>query len=280
MTGQVFDLEEFAVYDGPGIRYAVFLKGCPLRCHWCHNPEGLSAAPQIMVSQMCVHCGACRKVCPSPERCTGCGACVGVCPVGARRLCGRAMTAEAVAEKIRPSLPVLQLNGGGVTFTGGEVLMQPDFVLAVRALLPEAHAAIETSGYAQPEVFQRVAKAMDLVIMDVKLTDPALHRRWTGVDNGPILRNLDWLKKSGIPFWIRIPLIPTVNDTEENMRRTAALLQGAARLERVELLPYHKTAGAKYAAAGMNYDPGFPTGQEPQIHLESFQEAKIPCVVN
>ena len=245
MTGQVFDLEEFAVYDGPGIRYAVFLKGCPLRCHWCHNPEGLSAAPQIMVSQMCVHCGACRKVCPSPERCTGCGACVGVCPVGARRLCGRAMTAEAVAEKIRPSLPVLQLNGGGVTFTGGEVLMQPDFVLAVRALLPEAHAAIETSGYAQPEVFQRVAKAMDLVIMDVKLTDPALHRRWTGVDNGPILRNLDWLKKSGIPFWIRIPLIPTVNDTEENMRRTAALLQGAARLERVELLPYHKTAGAK-----------------------------------
>ena len=114
--------------------------------------------------------------------------------------------------------------------------MQPDFVLAVRALLPEAHAAIETSGYAQPEVFQRVAKAMDLVIMDVKLTDPALHRRWTGVDNGPILRNLDWLKKSGIPFWIRIPLIPTVNDTEENMRRTAALLQGAARLERVELL--------------------------------------------
>lgn len=280
MTGQVFDLEEFAVYDGPGIRYAVFLKGCPLRCRWCHNPEGLSAAPQIMVSQMCVHCGACRKVCPSPGALHGLRRMRRRLPVGARRLCGRAMTAEAVAEKIRPSLPVLQLNGGGVTFTGGEVLMQPDFVLAVRALLPEAHAAIETSGYAQPEVFQRVAKAMDLVIMDVKLTDPALHRRWTGVDNGPILRNLDWLKKSGIPFWIRIPLIPTVNDTEENMRRTAALLQGAARLERVELLPYHKTAGAKYAAAGMNYDPGFPTGQEPQIHLESFQEAKIPCVVN
>ena len=280
MTGHVFDLEEFAVYDGPGIRYAVFLKGCPLRCRWCHNPEGLSAAPQIMVSQLCVHCGACRQVCPSPERCTGCGACIRVCPAGARRLCGREMTAEAVAEKIRPSLPVLQLNGGGVTFTGGEALMQPDFVLAVRALLPEAHAAIETSGYAQPEVFQRVAKAMDLVIMDVKLTDPALHRRWTGVDNGPILRNLDWLKKSGIPFWIRIPLIPTVNDTEENMRRTAALLKGAPRLERVELLPYHKTAGAKYGAVGMNYDPGFPTGQEPQIHLEPFQEAKIPCVVN
>ena len=190
------------------------------------------------------------------------------------------MTAEAVAEKIRPSLPVLQLNGGGVTFTGGEALMQPDFVLAVRALLPEAHAAVETSGYAAPEVFQRVAKAMDLVIMDVKLADPRLHRQWTGVDNGLILQNLDWLRESGIPFWIRIPLIPTVNDTEENMRRTAALLKGAPRLERVELLPYHKTAGAKYGAVGMNYDPGFPTGQEPQIHLEPFQEAKIPCVVN
>ena len=280
MTGHVFDLEEFAVYDGPGIRYAVFLKGCPLRCRWCHNPEGLSAAPQIMVSQLCVHCGACRQVCPSPERCTGCGACIRVCPAGARRLCGREMTAEAVAEKIRPSLPVLQLNGGGVTFTGGEALMQPDFVLAVRALLPEAHAAVETSGYAAPEVFQRVAKAMDLVIMDVKLADPRLHCQWTGVDNGLILQNLDWLRESGIPFWIRIPLIPTVNDTEENMRRTAALLKGAPRLERVELLPYHKTAGAKYGAVGMNYDPGFPTGQEPQIHLEPFQEAKIPCVVN
>ena len=280
MTGQVFDLEEFAVYDGPGIRYAVFLKGCPLRCRWCHNPEGLSAAPQIMVSQLCVHCGACRQVCPSPERCTGCGACIRVCPAGARRLCGREMTAEAVAEKIRPSLPVLQFNGGGVTFTGGEALMQPDFVLAVRALLPEAHAAVETSGYAAPEVFQRVAKAMDLVIMDVKLADPRLHRQWTGVDNGLILQNLDWLRESGIPFWIRIPLIPTVNDTEENMRRTAALLKGAPQLERVELLPYHKTAGAKYGAVGMNYDPGFPTGQEPQIHLEPFQEAKIPCVVN
>ena len=280
MTGHVFDLEEFAVYDGPGIRYAVFLKGCPLRCRWCHNPEGLSAAPQIMVSQLCVHCGACRQVCPSPERCTGCGACISVCPGGARRMCGREMTAEAVAEKIRPSLPVLQLNGGGVTFTGGEALMQPDFVLAVRALLPEAHAAVETSGYAAPEVFQRVAKAMDLVIMDVKLADPRLHRQWTGVDNGLILQNLDWLRESGIPFWIRIPLIPTVNDTEENMRRTAALLKGAPWLERVELLPYHKTAGAKYGAVGMNYDPGFPTGQEPQIHLEPFQEAKIPCVVN
>ena len=280
MTGHVFDLEEFAVYDGPGIRYAVFLKGCPLRCRWCHNPEGLSAAPQIMVSQLCFHCGACRQFFPSPERCTGCGACISVCPAGARRLCGREMTAEAVAEKIRPSLPVLQLNGGGVTFTGGEALMQPDFVLAVRALLPEAHAAVETSGYAAPEVFQRVAKAMDLVIMDVKLADPRLHRRWTGVDNGLILQNLDWLRESGIPFWIRIPLIPTVNDTEENMRRTAALLKGAPRLERVELLPYHKTAGAKYGAVGMNYDPGFPTGQEPQIHLEPFQEAKIPCVVN
>lgn len=280
MTGHVFDLEEFAVYDGPGIRYAVFLKGCPLRCRWCHNPEGLSAAPQIMVSQLCVHCGACRQVCPSPERCTGCGACIRVCPAGARRLCGREMTAEAVAEKIRPSLPVLQLNGGGVTFTGGEALMQPDFVLAIRALLPEAHAAVETSGYAAPEVFQRVAKAMDLVIMDVKLADPRLHRQWTGVDNGLILQNLDWLRESGIPFWIRIPLIPTVNDTEENMRRTAALLKGAPRLERVELLPYHKTAGAKYGAVGMNYDPCFPTGQEPQIHLEPFQEAKIPCVVN
>ena len=280
MTGHVFDLEEFAVYDGPGIRYAVFLKGCPLRCRWCHNPEGLSAAPQIMVSQLCVHCGACRQVCPSPERCTGCGACIRVCPAGSRRLCGREMTAEAVAEKIRPSLPVLQLNGGGVTFTGGEALMQPDFVLAIRALLPEAHAAVATSGYAAPEVFPRVAKAMDLVIMDVKLADLRLHRQWTGVDNGLILQNLDWLRESGIPFWIRIPLIPTVNDTEENMRRTAALLKGAPRLERVELLPYHKTAGAKYGAVGMNYDPGFPTGQEPQIHLEPFQEAKIPCVVN
>ena len=185
------------------------------------------------------------------------------------------MTADEVADKIRKQAKILAMNGGGVTFSGGEVLLQSDFVVAVRRLLPDVHALIETSGYAKEEIFRKTAEAMDMVIMDVKIVDPALHKKYTGVDNALILHNLEALKDMNKPFRIRVPLIPTVNDTYENMESTAKLLEGATMLEKVELLRYNKAAGAKYSGVDMEYRVDFPEEKEPEIIMEPFVKRGI-----
>jgi len=230
---------------------------------------------RVVTHSLCVHCGACDAVCPSPGHCIGCGKCVTVCPKGCIRIAGTRMTAREVADKINRQAKILTLNGGGVTFSGGEVLMQSDFVIAVRKLVPDVHALIETSGFAAEDVFMRLAEAMDMVIMDVKIVDPELHKKYTGVDNALILRNLENLKRMGKPFRIRVPLIPTVNDTLENMEATARLLEGAQHLEKIELMRYNKAAGAKYSGVGMTYAPDFPEDQEPRIYREPFEKRGI-----
>jgi pyruvate formate lyase activating enzyme len=188
------------------------------------------------------------------------------------------MAPEEAAKRILRNAKALQMSGGGVTFSGGEALMQPDFVVETRALLSSLHAAIETSGYADSAVFERVIKTMDLVMMDVKLVDGAEHKKWTGADNRLILQNLARLVELEIPFRARVPLIPGVNDTRENLTATARLLEGAKALERVELLGYNRAAGAKYGQLGLTYAPGFPEDHAPNLYTEPFIERGMEVV--
>lgn len=277
MTGVVFDIKEFAVFDGPGIRTTVFLKGCPLRCRWCHNPEGLSPTPQLMVSRAaCTHCGACAIVCPHPENCTACGACISACRGGYRKIAGGEWTADALAARLQKDADVYALSGGGVTFSGGEPLMQWDFVREVIGRLQGVHTAIETSGFASDSVFEDAMAQLDLIMMDWKVSDPAAHRHYTGVSQDVILRHARMLAKGHTPFILRMPIIPGVNDNEEHFKTAASLVRGAKSLVRVELLPYQRAAGAKYEMVSMDYAPGFDESRMPQMFTQIFESENIP----
>lgn len=279
-TGILFDIKEFSVFDGPGMRQTVFLKGCPLRCSWCHNPEGLSPRPQLMVSiNSCTHCGKCREVCSHPERCTACGACVEICPQNIRRIAGTAMTSESLAAIILKDAAYYARYGGGVTFSGGEPLLQAGFLTETLDRLQGIHRCMETCGYADAETFHMVVERLDYVIMDLKLMDDGVHRHYTGVSNEQILQNARMLMRSGKPCRFRIPLIPGVNDTEENMRATAELVSGINPAVPIELLPYHVTAGAKYAMIGRNYAPAFDVNRTVSVHLDLFKAYGLECSV-
>ena len=279
-TGIIFDIKEFSIFDGPGIRQTVFLKGCPLRCNWCHNPEGLSPLPQIMVSSnACLHCGKCKAVCEHPDKCVVCGKCVEICPANARRIAGTCMTSDELAARILKDDAYYRAYNGGVTFSGGEPLLQADFLVEVLHKLPDVHKTIETSGYSDAETFERVLREMDYFIMDIKLMDDAQHRRYTGVSNKNILHNAQTLMKSGMPHRLRIPLIPGVNDTAENLDAFAQFVSSVNPHTPIELLPYHKTAGAKYDMVGMEYKPIFQTDQKVCTHPEIFEKYGLEAAV-
>ena len=279
-TGIIFDIKEFSIFDGPGIRQTVFLKGCPLRCNWCHNPEGLSPLPQIMVSKnACLHCGKCEASCEHPDGCVVCGKCVEICPANARRIAGTRMTSDELAARILKDAAYYRTYNGGVTFSGGEPLLQADFLVEVMQKLPDVHKAIETSGYTNAETFERVLHEMDYFIMDIKLMDEAQHRRYTGVSNKSILQNAEILMKSGRPHRLRIPLIPGVNDTVENLDAFAGFVSSVNPLTPIELLPYHKTAGAKYEMVGMEYKPIFQTDTKVSTHPEIFEKYGLEATV-
>ena len=278
--GIVFEVREFCLHDGPGIRTTVFFKGCPLRCVWCHNPEGLAREPQLLVNLAnCTHCGACRKVCRHPDHCTACGACVAVCAQGCRRLCGRRISAEALATELRKNESFFETYQGGITFSGGEPMAQIDFLEELAARLRPIHLALETSGFAPLKNYRRAIQSVDWIFQDLKHPDPVEHKRYTGVDLQPILENLAWLKASGRPFVARIPLIPGVNDAPATLARFAELLQGPSGLTGVELLPYHLTAGAKYSLLGQTYNPPFDPSRPLAPDLTAFTSRGLPCRV-
>lgn len=292
-SGVIFDVKEGAVHDGPGLRQTVFLKGCPLRCSWCHNPEGLCIRPELMVSYgACIHCGRCAYACSipgacapdgrfDPAFCNACGNCVQACPLRLRKVAGEQISASALAERLLRSAPYYASTGGGTTFSGGEPLMQPEFVLETLSLLGGAsHVALETSGYAPEETFAAFQEAFDLIMLDLKQMDDSLHRRFTGVSNERILKNAQRLCRGVTPFIIRIPVIPGVNDTEAHCRGVAELVKDAPALLRVELLPYHVTAGAKYSMTGKQYQPDFDPQKPIHTDLKLFERYNIrSCVL-
>jgi len=249
MTGTIFDIKEFSIHDGPGGRITVFLKGCPLRCEWCHNPEGLSKEFQIMYKEsLCVQCGRCKIPCEHPE-CKTFERCIHACANGALSISGTKITSDELAKMINESTDMLNGLGGGVTFSGGEPLMQADFLCDTIDKLNGVHTAIQTSGYADEEVYKRVIDKVDFIMQDIKIVSREKHKRYTGVYNDVIIRNIEYLKRSGKNFVFRVPMIPGITDTDENLNEISEIVKGY----QVEYLKYNSLAKAKYPMLGMEY---------------------------
>ena len=247
--GIIFDLKELAIHDGPGIRTTVFLKGCPMSCQWCHNPEGQSRQPQVIRS-----------------------------PVG-ERMAGKVYTAVELAALLNQQVGILRANEGGITFSGGEPLLQADFVAEVIDLLDEMHVLLDTSGYGEEQDFRKLVDRSDLVFFDLKLMDGIAHRHYTGCDNTMILSNLQLLNKMGKPFVVRVPLVPGVTETYQNLNGIVQTLRGMSGLLRVDLLPYNKAAGAKYRYAGMEFKPEYNESQVLNPDTALFERAGIKVTI-
>ncbi len=280
--GRIFEVKRFAVHDGPGIRTTVFFKGCPLKCLWCHNPEGIAFKPEIaLLEPKCVHCGACFSACPQGlhsigpngehvidrDRCTGCFACVEACMPGALKRYGEEYTAESLLKLVEKDADFYQKSGGGVTCSGGEPLLQAEFVAAFFRLCKKAgfHTALDTSGYASWQAFEKVRPYTDLFLYDVKHMNPSEHKRLTGMDNRLILENLSKLFAVGAEVEIRMPVIPGLNDDDENLRQTADFLTDAKTLKQICPLPYHALSGSKYTSIGSTHEMPMATGDEHRI---------------
>ncbi len=299
--GIVFDIQDYSIHDGPGIRTVVFLKGCPLSCRWCSNPESQRSAIELgFLEKFCRRCYGCIDECPHHvvsitengkaltdlERCTGCGRCVEICRAGARKLFGRTMGVRAVLVEIERSRPFYTRSNGGVTISGGEPLLQYDFLYALLRECREKciHAAVETCGFIRDrEKLKCLIPLVDLFLYDIKCIDGEKHKRFTGVSNVEILENAGFLSAHGAAMFIRVPVIPGFNDSTEDMRKIGGFAQTLDSVQEVHLLPFHKLGGFKYDMLGREnpYAEVEKLPHERVLTLQSiFEEFGLPCRID
>lgn len=293
----ITDMQRYSVHDGPGIRTLVFFKGCPLRCQWCHNPETHDPMPELLYkAEMCIGCGECLKRCPNGAirvqdgqvitdriRCTLCGTCVDYCYAEAREISGKTYTVDEVYEFVMRDMDFYQHTGGGVTLSGGEVLMHAGFASELLKKLKEqgVHTAIETCGYASWQNVQKVVQYTDLVLFDIKHSDEDAHKKFTGRSNEIILHNLKMISEMGKDIIARVPLIPGVNDSVEVLSKIAGIAKDVKAKE-LHILPFHQIGTSKWDAASKDYqfrDVPEPTTEEVEALVKQIGEIDIPIVI-
>ncbi|WP_329887672.1 glycyl-radical enzyme activating protein [Pseudoramibacter faecis] len=299
LEGDVFNIQRFSLNDGPGIRTIVFLKGCPLRCWWCCNPESQKLRPVIFYDVVsCIHCGSCLKVCPEPgalspenpafvdyQKCTGCGECVAVCPAGALAQKGEKMTVQQVIREVKKDAAYYRRTGGGITISGGEPLMQYRFTAEIlKAGQAQGwNTAVETTGYTyEEEALDAVLPYLDLALLDAKAPNDELHKKVTGVSNEVIKKNARRIAKEAGNTIIRVPTIPGVNASAETIREIADFTKDLG-VKEVHLLPYHKLGENKYHLMGLEYkmpeDTKTPNREEMAALKKVVESAGLTCKI-
>jgi pyruvate formate lyase activating enzyme len=267
MKGVIFDIKYYAVHDGPGIRTTLFLKGCPLRCIWCHSPESQSATPQLsFYPEKCIDCRICVELCPKgaiiepgeiySEDCDLCGKCVTSCYSNAIQLIGRSITVEDALKLVKKDFSFYGRSGGGVTLSGGEPTAQPVFTLNVLKALNEEniHTALDTCGYTDKGILKKLLQYTDLVLYDLKHMNSIVHRELTGHGNEVILSNLKYVSEEPVDLWIRLPLIPGINDDNKNIEKTIEFIKSLKKYDSIDILPYHRLGVSKYKTIKRKYD--------------------------
>lgn len=298
--GLVFNIQRYSIHDGPGIRTVVFFKGCPLRCKWCANPEALNRFPELGFRRsLCNGCGDCVEVCPKGaislnhagdavnidrKICDNCGKCVSSCYRDSLALYGKIMSVDEVVKEVIKDKPFYQKSKGGITLSGGEPLYQPAFAISLLKKCHEdgVHTAIETSACCSPQVLEAVLSQTDLVFFDLKFLDSVSHSKFTGYSNEIILNNAKVIASLGVPVVPRMPLIPTINDSVENIKATSQFLH-TINTPVIELMPYHRFGLGKYEALGIPYlldGTKAPEPSEIEKTKELFQMSGIECMVS
>ena len=299
MTGLTFDIHRFSLNDGPGIRTTVFLKGCYLRCEWCHNPESQSFKPQLSFnSEKCLHCFECVKVCPNNVHkiksdrhfvdwnlCDLSGKCIEVCPSGALKIIGINTEVDFIISEVMKDKKYYDKTGGGITISGGEPMAQFEFTkeLLMTAKEKGIHTVLDTCGYGELDHYKQILNFVDLFLFDYKFTDEKLHKTYTGATNKEIFSNLDYLYNNGASIILRCPLIPEINDSEEHLRGIKEIIKRYPRLESVEIMPYHSMGRDKAGRVGMDYKLSHIKNADESNKkrwMSYFSEAEINVVLN
>jgi pyruvate formate lyase activating enzyme len=299
ITGRIFDIQRFSIHDGPGIRTTVFLKGCPLRCLWCHNPESISPEPLLsFLADKCISCGDCVPVCPNQahvmddqqkhiflrDQCDTCGDCAKICPSGALEIIGKDLSYEEVLETALRDRLFYEDSGGGVTLSGGEPLLQIDFAEALLEGVHKAgvHTAVETAGHVMFNRIERVMPHTDLFLFDLKETDNSRHKEFTGVPNTRIIDNLKSLHDADASVLVRMPTIPGLNDRQEHFENVARLLEPMPNLLGVEVMPYHSLGTSKLPRLGMDskdrIDPDPPNDETITSWINSLRTLGVNVI--